>query len=136
MSSADQRPEPPEEADVARLRTVGVSGRLNKVTAFDFAAEPAAGHTFHEFLDGLPRVLAADTLRAVARGVTSAIRGKKGVVWLLGGHVIKTGLSPILVRLIERGGATFVAGNGAVAIRRRRRRPQGRHVRHGRGDGA
>ncbi len=116
MSSADQRPEPPEEADVARLRTVGVTGRLNKVTAFDFAAEPAAGRTFHDFLDGLPRVLAADTLRTVARGVASAIRGRKGVVWLLGGHVIKTGLSPILVRLIERGGATFVAGNGAVAI--------------------
>jgi hypothetical protein len=113
---ADQRPEPPEEADVARLRTVGVTARLNKVTAFDFAADPGAGRSFHDFLDGLPRVLAADTLRAVARGVASAIRGRKGVVWLLGGHVIKTGLSPILVRLIERGGATFVAGNGAVAI--------------------
>lgn len=116
MSPADQRPEPPEEADVARLRTVGVTGRLNKVTTADFAAEPSAGRSFHDFLDGLPRVLAADSLRTVARGVASAMRARKGIVWLLGAHVIKTGLSPILVRLIERGGVTFVAGNGAVAI--------------------
>ncbi|MBM4183045.1 MAG: hypothetical protein FJ207_02335 [Gemmatimonadetes bacterium] len=116
MSPAGRRPEPPEEADVASLRTVGIQGRLNKVASVDFAAEPGAGRSFRDFLDGLPHVLAADTLRTVARGVASAMQARKGVVWLLGGHVIKTGLSPILIRMIERGGATFVAGNGAVAI--------------------
>jgi len=116
VSPADRRHGPREEADVARLRTVGVEGRLNKVEAADFAVEPGAGLSFRAFLDGLPHVLAADTMRTVARGVASALGSRKGVVWLLGGHVIKTGLSPILVRMIERGGATFVAGNGAVAI--------------------
>jgi hypothetical protein len=48
--------------------------------------------------------------------MASAIRARKAVVWLMGGHVIKTGLSPILVRMIERGGATFLACNGSVAI--------------------
>jgi hypothetical protein len=116
VSPADRRPGPREEADVARLRTVGVEGRLNKVSAADFAAEPGAGRSFRDFLEGLPHLLAADTLRTVARRVVSAMRARRGVLWLLGGHVIKTGLSPILVRMIERGGATFVAGNGAVAI--------------------
>jgi len=116
VSRKDRRPGPPAEADVARLRTVGVGERLNKVTAADFAAEPGAGRSFREFFEGLPRILAADSLRAVASGVAEAMRARKGIVWMIGGHVIKTGLSPILVRMIERGGATFVAGNGAVAI--------------------
>jgi hypothetical protein len=116
VSSADRRQGPFQEADVARLRTVGVGERLNKVDAADFAAEPAALRPFREFLDGLPHILAADSLRAVAAGVVRAMQERRSVLWLIGGHVVKTGLSPILVRMIERGGATFVAGNGAVAI--------------------
>ena len=116
MSSKGRRPGPPQEADVGRLRTVEVAGRLSKVSASDFAVDPRAGGTFREFLEGLPSILQADSLRAIARRVASAIRTEKAVVWLMGGHVIKTGLSSILVRMIERGGATFLAGNGSVAI--------------------
>ncbi|HUF74766.1 MAG TPA: hypothetical protein VMM35_00745 [Longimicrobiales bacterium] len=116
MSPQEGRPEPPREADVERLRTVEVAGRLSKVSASDFAVEPGAGRSFRAFLDGLPSILQADSFRAVARSVASAIRAEKAVVWLMGGHVIKTGLSSILVRMIERGGATFLAGNGSVAI--------------------
>ncbi|MEX2049560.1 MAG: hypothetical protein WEB90_08285 [Gemmatimonadota bacterium] len=116
MTSKARRPGPHEEADVERLRTVEVAGRLNKVSASDFAVEPGAGRTFRHFLDGLPSVLQADALRFVARRMASAIRSDKAVVWLMGGHVIKTGLSPVVVRMIERGGATFLAGNGSVAI--------------------
>jgi hypothetical protein len=116
VSPKERRPGPPQEADVERLRTVEVAGRLSKVSASDFAVDPRAGGTFREFLEGLPSILQADSLRAIARRVASAIRADKAVVWLMGGHVIKTGLSPILVRMIERGGATFLAGNGSVAI--------------------
>ena len=116
MSPPDRRGEPPREADVDRLRTVEVAGRLSKVSASDFAVEPGAGRSFRAFLDGLPSILQAESFRAVARRMASAIQSRKAVVWLMGGHVIKTGLSPILVRMIERGGATFLAGNGSVAI--------------------
>ena len=116
MSPSDDRRGPPPEADVERLRTVEVAGRLSKVSASDFAVEPGAGRSFRAFLDGLPSILQADALRAVARRMASAMRERKAVVWLMGGHVIKTGLSPILVRMIERGGATFLACNGSVAI--------------------
>jgi hypothetical protein len=107
---------PPPEADVSELRTVEVGGRLHKVIASDFADEPAAGKSFREFLDGLPAILQAESLRSFARSVAAAIRSERGVLWLMGGHVVKTGLSPVLVRMIERGGAGFLAGNGSVAI--------------------
>jgi len=116
VTPADRRREPPPEADVERIRTVEVGGRLSKVSASDFAIEPGPGRSFRAFLDGLPSILQADALRAVAGRVASAIRQEKGIVWLMGGHVIKTGLSPVLVRMTERGGATFLAGNGSVAI--------------------
>ena len=116
MTPTDRRPAPPPEADLERIRTVEVGGRLSKVSAADFALEPGAGRSFRAFLDGLPSILQADAFRAVARRVASAIQDGKGIVWLMGGHVIKTGLSPVLVRMIERGGATFLAGNGSVAI--------------------
>jgi len=116
VSPSDGRPGPPPEADVERLRTVEVADRLSKVSASDFAVEPGAGRSFRAFLDGLPSILQADALRAVARRMASAMQERKAVVWLMGGHVIKTGLSPILVRMIERGGATFLACNGSVAI--------------------
>ena len=116
MSAAGTPGRPPEEADVARLRTVEIASRMNKVSAGAFAAEPAAGRSFRDFLDGLPSILEADSFRAIARGVADAVRARKGVVWLLGGHTVKTGLSPVLIRMIERGAATFLVGNGSVAI--------------------
>lgn len=116
MSPTGRGPGRRPEADVERLRTVEVGGRLSKVSADDFALEPGAGRSFRAFLDGLPSILQANAFRAVAARVASATRAGKGVVWLMGGHVIKTGLSPVVVRMIERGGATFLAGNGSVAI--------------------
>ena len=116
MSSTGDRPGAPPEAEVERLRTVRVAGRLSKVSASDFAVEPGPGRSFRAFLDGLPSILQADAFRAVARRVAEAMRAERAVVWLMGGHVIKTGLSSVLVRMVERGGATFLAGNGSVAI--------------------
>ena len=115
MSETPDRPSPPE-AEVARLRTVEIADRLNKVDAEAFAAVPRAGGSFRDFLDGLPSILEADSFRAVARGVASAARSGRAVVWMLGGHTIKAGLSPVLVHLMDRGAATFLAANGSVAI--------------------
>jgi hypothetical protein len=80
------------------------------------AGRPRPGGTFSEFFDSLPRILEADSLRAVVNGITEATRAGKGILWMLGGHTIKTGLTPLFVRWMERGAASFVAGNGSVAI--------------------
>jgi hypothetical protein len=104
------------EADVERLRTVPFRGRQNKVDPSLMAAVPGADRSFHAFLDSLPDILAARDLRAILAHVAAATRAKKGVVLLLGGHVVKVGLGPLVLRWIERGIVTHVAMNGAAAI--------------------
>ena len=104
------------EADLRRLTTIPVAGRRNKVDASLLAGPPGADHSFAAFLDSLPDVLAARDLRAVIAGVASAARARRGVVLLVGGHVVKVGLGPLVRALIARGIVTHVALNGAAAI--------------------
>jgi hypothetical protein len=104
------------EADLRRLTTVPVGERRNKVDPSLLAAVPGPDRTFAAFLDSLPDVLAARDLRAVIAGVAAAARGGRGVVLLIGGHVVKVGLGPLLGTLIARGVVTHVAMNGAAAI--------------------
>src|SRR5258708_28660695 len=80
------------------------------------AAPPGDDRSFHAFLDSLPDVLAARDVRAVIARVAEAARARKGVVLLLGGHVVKVGLGPLVLRWIERGIVSHVAMNGAAAI--------------------
>lgn len=104
------------EADLSRLRTVPFGGRRNKVDPSLLAKPPGADQSFRAFLASLPHVLAAGDLRTVIAHVASASLARRGVVLLLGGHVIKTGLGPLLGTLLERGIVTHVAMNGAAAI--------------------
>jgi hypothetical protein len=104
------------EADLSRLTTIPVAGRRNKVDSSLLAAPPGDGRSFAAFLASLPDVLAARDLRAVIDGVAAAARAGRGVVLLVGGHVIKVGLGPLLRTLIARGVVTHVALNGAAAI--------------------
>jgi hypothetical protein len=104
------------EADLSRVTTVPVAGRRNKLDPSLLAAPPAADRSFAAFLAALPDVLAARDLRAVIAGVAAAARGGRGVVLLVGGHVVKVGLGPLVRTLITRGVVTHVALNGAAAI--------------------
>ncbi|MEP6590027.1 MAG: hypothetical protein ABJC19_02485 [Gemmatimonadota bacterium] len=104
------------EADFSRLRTVPFAGRQNKVDPSLLAVPPGADQSFRAFLASLPDLLAARDLRTVVSHVARAARQQRGVTLLLGGHVIKTGLGPLLGRLLERGVVTHVAMNGAAAI--------------------
>lgn len=110
---------PVPEADVSRLRTVPVAERPNKVEAGQFAAPPPADaehRTFARFLKGLPRILQAESFLRVADAIACAARRRRAVVWMLGGHVVKTGLAPLLIDLMRRGAVTHLAGNGSAAI--------------------
>jgi hypothetical protein len=104
------------EADLGRVRTVPVGSRRNKVDPSLLASPPGGDHSFDAFLDSLPDVLAARDLRAVIAGVVSATRARRAVVLLVGGHVIKVGLGPLLADWIRRGVVEHLALNGAAAI--------------------
>jgi hypothetical protein len=104
------------EADVSRLRTVPFQGRQNKVDPSTLAAPPGGTPGFAAFLESLPETLAARDLLAVIAHVAAAAQARKGVVLLLGGHVVKVGLGPLVRRWLERGVVSHVAMNGAAAI--------------------
>lgn len=102
--------------DITRVRTVPVTERPNKVRAEDFARPPGAERSFAAFLDSLPDILQARSFRAVVDAVVDAARAGNAVVCMLGGHVVKTGLAPVLIDLIERGVITHLASNGSAVI--------------------
>ena len=103
------------EADFSRLKTVPIAQRPNKVDPSLLAHPPGGDASFTAFWDSLPDILAAKDLRSVARQLVKAA-GRRGVVAMLGGHVIKVGLGPLFGELIRRGVITHLALNGSAAI--------------------
>jgi hypothetical protein len=117
--SPDQNQSPVPEADLSRVRTVPVAGRPNKVLAEQFASPPPANRgerTFEAFVASLPRILQAESLLQVVDAIARAAGEGRAVVWMLGGHVVKTGLAPVILDLMRRGAVTHLASNGSAAI--------------------
>ncbi len=102
--------------DLGKVRTYPLAGRKSKVGLADFGRPHAKGASLASFLDSLPRLLGADTLRALAADVVRARGRGKPVLWGLGAHVLKVGLSPLLVDLMERGFVSGIALNGAGIV--------------------
>lgn len=105
-----------DDFDLSDVRTYPLASRRSKTCVDDFATPVKATGAFRAFLDSLPKLLAASDLRAVAGAIVEAKRTEAGVVWGLGGHVIKTGLAPVLIDLMERGFVSALAVNGAAVI--------------------
>jgi hypothetical protein len=104
-----------KEADFSRLRTVPIAQRPNKVDPSLVAHPPAGDRSFAAFWRALPDVLAVRDLRFVVDRLVAAA-GRRAVVAMLGGHVIKTGLGPLLGELLRRRVISHVAMNGSAAI--------------------
>ncbi len=105
------------EADFSRLKTVPIAKRPNKVDASLLAKPPLPSErSFTAFIDALPRVLAAQDLRYVVDQIAAAAERGRGVLAMLGGHVVKVGLGPLLIALMRRRAITIVAMNGSAAI--------------------
>ena len=104
------------QIDPSQIRTVPVAARANKVSATEFARPPGADTSFAAFLDSLPRILEAKSFLAVVDAVVHAARERHAVVCMVGGHVIKTGLAPLISELVRRGAITHLAANGSTAI--------------------
>lgn len=107
---------PYEQFDLSGVRTYPLKSRPSKARVEDFARpyDKAAG--LAAFIDSLPRVLAATDFRAVVDAIADARTAGAGVLWGFGAHVIKTGLGPILIDLMERGFVSALATNGAGII--------------------
>ncbi len=102
--------------DWSKIKTFSLSERPNKVSLEDFATPHAAGASFAEFVEHLPRFLGAKDLLHVVDAIANAVRGGKTVLLMMGAHSIKCGLNPILVDAMRSGIVSAVAFNGAAAI--------------------
>jgi hypothetical protein len=111
-----KRKPPPEPLRLDGVRTYPLADRHSKVSLDDFARPHTPGASFADFLATLPRLLGADALRKVVAEVARARTRERPVLWGLGAHVIKVGLSPLLIDLMERGFVSGIALNGAGIV--------------------
>lgn len=102
--------------DLRRVRTTPLRGRRSLVSLEGFGRPARPGGRLDAFLDGMPRFLGMESLRELAAATGRAHRRGRGVVAALGGHVVKTGCSPYLLDLADRGVVTAFALAGSAAI--------------------
>lgn len=100
----------------SKLKTYSLKKRKSKVNINDFAKPFKKNNTFKGFLNSLPNILAAQNLKQVASSVVEAHKSNKTVAVGIGAHVIKVGLSPVIIDLMEKGIINAVAMNGACIV--------------------
>jgi hypothetical protein len=105
-----------DEFDLSDVRTYALNSRASKIRVDDFARPATPGATVAALMQSFPRQLAAADFRAVVASIAEAHRKAAGVVWGIGAHVVKTGLGPVIVDLMERGFVSALATNGAGVI--------------------
>jgi hypothetical protein len=105
-----------DDFDLSGIHTYPLASRKSKANAADFAKpfKPAGGVA--GLINALPSILAASDFKAVIDAMRTAHREGRGIVWGIGAHVLKTGLSPVLIDLMERGFVSALATNGAGVI--------------------
>lgn len=102
--------------NLKRLRRYSLADRPSKVAQESFAKVTPAGSAFRSFYGNLPRILAAESMRRLVEAIAAAHRRRRTVLAMLGAHVLKVGLSPLLVDLIERRAVTALAMTGSGVI--------------------
>ena len=109
-------PFPYDEFDLSAVNTYPLASRTSKARVEDFARPVAPGSTFRQWLEALPALQGAQDVRRVVDAIVAARRGGRRIVWGIGAHVIKTGVSPVLIDLMHRGYVSALAMNGAGLI--------------------
>ena len=104
------------QLDLSTVKTYSVRERENKVATEEFGKVVPPQSTFAQFWDSLPDILAGRELRAVVEAIVRAKRNERPVIITMGAHVIKVGLSPLLIDWMQRGVISAIATNGAGAV--------------------
>jgi hypothetical protein len=105
-----------DQFDLSGIQTYPLKSRKSKTRFEDLAAPCRSDASVSAFVESLPNILAAADFKAIVRAIQTAKARDGGIVWGLGAHVIKTGLGPVLIDLMERGYVSAIATNGAAII--------------------
>ncbi len=102
--------------DFDSVKTYELASRPSKVTIENFAKAVDEQDSLKNFLEKLPDILAVQSLREIARQIRRARDLEKPIVWGIGGHIVKTGLAPVIIDLMEKDFVTAIASNGSVLV--------------------
>ncbi len=102
--------------NLSKIKTYSIKRRKSKVALNLFAKPLKKGQRFEDFYNSLPHILKAQDLRDCVELIVRARKKDKPVIFLLGAHVIKCGLNPLVIQLIKKDIITAVALNGAGLI--------------------
>ncbi len=105
-----------EEIDLSKIKTYSISNRLSKVKTADFARPYQKGASLSQFLSDLSNILVGADFRQLIKSIVHAYRSEKQIIAMMGAHVIKCGLSPLIIQLMEVGVIKCLALNGAGII--------------------
>ena len=106
----------PKNIDRNQVRTVSARSRTSRVQLLDEAKPYRVGSSFTDFMAGLPDILGASELRSAIDAWAKAWHQDRTVIWGMGAHVVKVGLAPLIVDLLERGGISGIMMNGAGCV--------------------
>ncbi len=102
--------------DMSSVKTYPLKERINKVSVKDFAELSDNQNNISSLLNCLPKILKGEEFLQLVDSIVTAYRKERAVIVMMGGHVIKCGLSPLLISLAKKGVITGFVFNGASSI--------------------
>lgn len=102
--------------DFSGVKTYSLKDRKSKVSQNDFAIPSNPDTRIKEFINNLPDILVAKDFKEFIKAYQNAIIKKSQIVLMMGAHVIKVGLGPILIEAMQKRYISHLAVNGACVI--------------------
>jgi len=95
--------------DFSKIKTYPISKRGNKAEIKEFSK-------LGDIEEIIPDIFAGSQFKEMVDATAKAVKNKKQVIVMMGGHVIKCGLSLLIIDLMRKKAITHIAMNGAASI--------------------
>ncbi len=105
-----------KKIDFSKVKTYSVKDRKSKVSLSDFAKPIGDDQTIGAFIENLPSILSGQSFKEFLDDYTRSIKSKSTILLMMGAHVIKVGISPLIIDAMKKGWITHLALNGACVI--------------------
>ena len=102
--------------DLSGLKTYSLHDRYSKVNVEHFGKPLKENSSLHSFMQSLPDQLLGHDFPELVNRLAKAHRAGRPIIMGMGAHVIKVGLNPLIIDLMERSIITGLAMNGACII--------------------
>jgi hypothetical protein len=104
------------EADLSGLRRISIEERGGLIDVASFVTPTEVAPDVGVLMKVVPDLFAGSDFRRAVGAIARAASEGRTVLVMFGAHVVKCGLSRLLIDLMKRGVVTAVATNGAGAI--------------------